>query len=136
MAILGSFVETLSPNIVLSAINEYASLLRLELQDFLGHYIIVLLALIMTWAATWPWFHGKWDGHPRLNRMRRSSRHGLIIVLVLAILAFSEFKTNQVVRERTAQDSRARAEQAYTYTQSQLQSSPNPDLTDQLVILS
>jgi hypothetical protein len=115
---------------------EYAGMLWSELREFLGHYIIVLLALAMTGAATWSWFDNEWQGWPRLNGLRRRSRHGVIIVLVLAILAFSKFKTNRVVRERTAQESRVRAERAYTYTNSQLEATPKPDPSEQLVILS
>ena len=136
MAIIGLSAATQLLGIIFPAIHEYWNVLRAELQEFVGHYLIVLLALIMTLAATWSWFQKQWPRYPRLTAIRHKSRHGVIIVLVIAILAFSEFKTNRVVRQRTAQEARARAQRAYTYTESQLQSTPTPDLINQLIILS
>jgi hypothetical protein len=137
MVIFGLSAETQALSIALpSIVGEYAGMLWSELREFLGHYIIVLLALVMTWAAKGAWFDCEWAGRPRLTQLRRKSRHGLIIILVLAILAFSGFKTNRVVRARTAQESRVRAEQAYTYAHMQLAATPKSDTTAQLVILS
>jgi hypothetical protein len=117
-------------------INEYSGLWWSEAWEFLKHYPIVILAFALSWAATWPRLANKWENRPKWDPLRRRLREALVIILVLAILALSRLTTNHAILARTAQESRVRAERAYTYAYAQLEATDKPNPTDQLVILS
>jgi hypothetical protein len=117
-------------------ISEYFGLWWSEAWEFLKHYPIAILAFVLSWAATWPRLAKKWENRPQWDPLRRRLREALLIILILAILALSRLTTNHAIWARTAQESRVRANRAYTYTYAQLGGIDKPSPSDQLVILS